>query len=173
MARGWRVMTAIAEEQQRFRRQQPMSSHLGDDIGSPREAPTAAGSWVYETPNIDRIGKEGIRFCRLRRTELHAGRPVLTGNTEYAPAHQWSYPARRGHEPARSVHRRCDEVFLLATGQSARTRRLTRTNVPTSRIRTSSTETPVSLMAEEEQELRTTQGSGFFRQVSGPAGVLD
>ena len=59
----------------------------GDDIGLANVSAYSSGVMGYETPNIDRIGKEGIRF--LQYTANSRAPPVarrfLPVNTSSAP----------------------------------------------------------------------------------------
>lgn len=52
----------------------------GDDIGWQNVSAYGMGTMGYTTPNIDRIGKEGIRF-----TDHYAQRS-LRDNIQFAPA---------------------------------------------------------------------------------------
>ena len=79
---------------------------FGDDIGIANISAYSDGLMGYETPNIDRIANEGIRFlhyygeqsCTAGRAAFLTGQHVIrTGLT------QGRLPRRAdGHEPARS-----------------------------------------------------------------------
>ena len=83
---------------------------FGDDIGITNISAYSDGLMGYETPNIDRIAKEGIRFlhyygeqsCTAGRAAFLTGQHGLrTGLTKVG------FPVRAdGHEPARPLHRR-------------------------------------------------------------------
>ena len=65
---------------------------MGDDIGWMQPSIYHRGLMVGETPNIDRIGKEGAMFMRLcRHAELHL-RPQRLLHRHVSPAHR--------HDPA-------------------------------------------------------------------------
>ena len=56
---------------------------MGDDIGWYNTSIYNRGDMGYQTPNIDRIGKEGAMFLSLvRSTKLTAGRAAfITGQS--------------------------------------------------------------------------------------------
>jgi len=61
---------------------------FGDDIGIANISAYSSGLMGYETPNIDRIGKEGIRFLQYYGEQsCTAGvRRFSPGSTSSAPA---------------------------------------------------------------------------------------
>ena len=77
---------------------------FGDDIGIANISAYSDGLMGYETPNIDRIAKEGIRFLHYYGEQsCTAGRAAfLTGQHGHSHrAHQGRLPRRAdGHEPA-------------------------------------------------------------------------
>ena len=86
------------------------SSSSATTSASRTSAPTRTALMGYETPNIDRIGREGIMFTALlRRAVLHRrprGVPHRPARHPHRPD-QGRLPRRAdGHEPARSVDRR-------------------------------------------------------------------
>ncbi len=61
---------------------------FGDDVGIANVSAYSQGLMGYETPNIDRIGKEGIKFPGLlRRAKLHPpdARPFSPASMVSAP----------------------------------------------------------------------------------------
>ena len=60
----------------------------GDDIGLANVSAYSSGVMGYETPNIDRIGKEGIRFLQYTASSraLLGARRFSPVNTEFARA---------------------------------------------------------------------------------------
>jgi arylsulfatase A-like enzyme len=82
----------------------------GDDIGLANVSAYSGGVMGFETPNIDRIAKEGIRFlqyygeqsCTAGRAAFLTGQHgIRTGLTKVG------FPgAPMGMRPARSFHRR-------------------------------------------------------------------
>ena len=82
----------------------------GDDIGIANISAYSDGLMGYETPNIDRIGREGHQVpALLRRAVLHRGPrgvPDRPARHSHRPD-QGRLPRRAdGHEPARSLDRR-------------------------------------------------------------------
>ena len=94
---------------------------MGHDIGRRTSALTQRRVVGYETPNINRIAKEGTIFtdyyaensCTAGRSSFITGQHgIRTGLTKVG------IPGRaHGHEPARSLHRRSAQEPRLATGQ--------------------------------------------------------
>ena len=79
---------------------------LGDDIGTTNVSAYSDGLMGYETPNIDRIANEGIRFLHYYGEQsLHRrprGVPHRPARHPHRPD-QGRLPRRAdGHEPARS-----------------------------------------------------------------------
>ena len=71
---------------------------FGDDIGITNISAYSDGLMGYETPNIDRIGKEGIRFLQYygEQSCTQAARPSSPASTSSALASPRSaFPARR------------------------------------------------------------------------------
>ena len=93
---------------------------FGDDIGISNISAYSDGLMGYETPNIDRIAKEGVRFlhyygeqsCTAGRAAFLTGQHgIRTGLTKVG------FPgAPDGHEPTRSHHRRLAEKSRLRHG---------------------------------------------------------
>ncbi len=85
----------------------------GDDIGITNISAYSDGLMGYETPNIDRIGKEGLRFLQYYGEQsCTAGRSAfLTGQHSHSHRTKQGRLPRcaNGHEPARSLHRRDHE----------------------------------------------------------------
>ena len=83
---------------------------FGDDIGIANISAYSGGLMGYETPNIDRIGKEGIRFlhyygeqsCTAGRSAFLTGQHIIRTGLEQG----WFSRRADGHEPGRSVDRR-------------------------------------------------------------------
>ena len=83
---------------------------FGDDIGIANISAYSNGLMGYATPNIDRIGREGVMFlhyygeqsCTAGRSAFLTGQHIIRTGPE-----QGRLPRRAdGHEPARSVDRR-------------------------------------------------------------------
>ena len=61
------VTTSGIEHSQSVQSQKPNTVFImGDDIGWMQPSTYPRGLMVGETPNIDRIGREGARHCRQR-----------------------------------------------------------------------------------------------------------
>ena len=92
----------------------------GDDIGIANISAYSNGLMGYETPNIDRIAKEGIKFqhyygeqsCTAGRSAFLTGQHIIrTGLSKVG------FPGRTdGDEPARSLHRRAAQESRLRHG---------------------------------------------------------
>jgi hypothetical protein len=70
---------------------------FGDDVGIANISAYSNGLMGYETPNIDRIAREGIKFQHYYGEQsCTAGRAAfLTASTAFAPASpRWASPAR-------------------------------------------------------------------------------
>jgi hypothetical protein len=98
---------------------------LADDLGA--RDPSVYGSAFYETPNLDRLAEEGMRFtqayaagsvCSPTRASIQTGKyPARTGITDFLPGHR---PTGTGLEVLEPMsHLDATEVTLadaLATG---------------------------------------------------------
>jgi hypothetical protein len=83
---------------------------FGDDIGITNLSCYSDGLMGYETPNIDRIAREGLRFLHYYGEQsCTAGALCISHRSAYYPQRleqsRFSGCAD-GHEPARSLHRR-------------------------------------------------------------------
>ena len=82
----------------------------GDDVGVANISAYSNGLMGYETPNIDRIGREGHQVpALLRRAVMHRrprGVPHRSARHPHRPDQGRLSRRADGHEPARSVDRR-------------------------------------------------------------------
>ena len=109
----------------------------GDDIGIANFSCYSHGLMGYETPNIDRIAKEGMLFT-TSTANSHAPRVVrafITGQQRLSHRPHKGRHSRRadGDERNRSHHRRrCSRTWAMRPASSARTTSATATqSLPT------------------------------------------
>ena len=151
---------------------------FGDDIGIANVSAYSDGLMGYETPNIDRIGKEGMRLPPiLRRAKLHR-RPL---GVSHRPAHhphraqQGRLPWRAdGHEPEGSIDRRPAEESRLRHGpvrQEPR-RRPQRIAAHRQRLRRILRQPLPPQRRGRARAARLSEGPGIQSKL-GPRGVLD
>ncbi len=132
----------------------------------------------YETPNIDRIAKEGTPVpALLRRAIVHGGPRGVSHRPARYPhrSYQSRFPGRaHGHEPARSFHRRpAKEPWLRHRPvRQEPCRRSQRDLADGQRLRRVLRQL-YHLNAEEEPELPDYPKDAAFKAQWGPRGVLD
>ena len=92
----------------------------GDDIGIANISAYSDGLMGYETPNIDRIGKEGIRFLQYYGEQsVHRGPVGLPHRAAHHPHRtvQSRFPwCAHGHESAGSFRRRAAQEPRIRHG---------------------------------------------------------
>ena len=131
----------------------------------------------YETPNIDRIANEGLRFLHYYGEQsLHRGPrrvPHRAARHPHRPD-QGRLPGRAdGHEPARSVHRRAAQEPRLRHGQFGKNHVGDRNEtLPTVNGFDEFFGNLYHLNAEEEPELPDYPKDPAFKAKWGPRGVL-
>ena len=134
---GWRCPTLRKRNNQRRRRQAangPTSSSSGATTSAISDVSAYShGLMGFQTPNIDRIAREGVMFTDyLRGAELHR-RPGLIHHRpiRFAHRHDQGRPAGRHRSDCRRKTRRlpsCSSRSAMRPDNSARTISATATN---------------------------------------------
>ena len=149
----------------------------GDDIGIANISAYSNGLMGYETPNIDRIAREGLKIHRIiTASNLHRG-PLVVHHRPARHAHrtdQGRLPRRAdGHEPARSLVGGLLKNLGYATGQFGKNHLGDRNELlPTVNGFDEFFGNLYHLNAEEEPELPDYPKDPAYRAKFGPRGVL-
>jgi arylsulfatase len=148
----------------------------GDDIGRHNISAYSLGIMGYQTPNIDRIAKEGALFTdSYAQQSCTAGRAsFITGQHPSAPGCSRSAcRARRRHSRLGADHRRLAQAQGYATGQFGKNHLGDRdSHLPTVHGFDEFLGNLYHLNAEEEPETYYYPKDPEFKKKFGPRGVL-